>query len=324
MSSAAVPAADRFEWFADVIANELVPTELRDPPASGGFRAEAGALALDVLQLSTFECTPCQSRRTPAQVRQNDPERYQFSLLTGSPMWLEQNRNGTEVNPGDMVLLNTAHPNAAGALGEDRAIRNIVIQVPRSELPLPSDKTDRLVAQRISGETGMGAILAGFMRTLETHASECGPVERTRLGRVAVDLISAVLAERCDTYEDLPSESRTRILMERIDSFIDHNLGDPGLTPQLVADRHHISVRRLHQMFRDQEDGVAATIRRRRLERCHADLSRPELLTRPIGAIATRWGFGNPAVFSRAFREAYGMSPSERRAHTAAPAGRPE
>ncbi|MFB6617448.1 helix-turn-helix domain-containing protein [Streptomyces sp. NPDC056367] len=314
MSSAAVPPADRFAWFADVVANELAPTELLGPPAAGGFRAEAGALVLDVLQLSTFECTPCRSRRTPAQVRQNDPERYQFSLITGSPMWLEQNRNGCEVNPGDMVLLNTSHPNAVGARGEDRAIRNVVVQLPRDELPLASGKADRLVAQRISGESGMGAILAGFMTTLATHGAECGPGERRRLGRVAVDLISACLAERCDGYDDLPSESRTRVLMERIDSFIDHNLGDPALTPQLIADRHHISVRRLHRMFQDRREGVAASIRLRRLERCHADLARPKLLAHPIAAIAARWGFGNPAVFSRAFREAYGISPSEWRA----------
>lgn len=67
-------------------------------------------------------------------------------------------------------------------------------------------------------------------------------------------------------------------------------------------------------MFQDRGEGVAATIRRRRLEHCHADLARPELLDRPIHAIAARWGFGSAAVFSRAFREAYGTSPTERRA----------
>ncbi|MFF4009676.1 helix-turn-helix domain-containing protein [Streptomyces sp. NPDC001717] len=180
--------------------------------------------------------------------------------------------------------------------------------------PFRAPRTPAQVTRRISGDTGMGAILAEFMTSLETHASECGPAERSRLGRVAVDLLGAVLAERGDTRDTPPAETRGRIPMERIDSFIDHNLGDPGLTPQLIADRHHISVRLLHRMFQDRQDTVAASIRRRRLERCHTDLVRPELLGRPIGAIATRWGFGNPAVFSRAFREAYGISPSERRA----------
>lgn len=65
-------------------------------------------------------------------------------------------------------------------------------------------------------------------------------------------------------------------------------------------------------------EGVAATIRRRRLEHCHADLARPELLDRPVHAIAARWGFSSAAVFSRAYRQAYGTSPTARRAQARA------
>lgn len=317
MSSTAVPAADRFEWFADIVATALAPTQLHDPPVAG-FRAEAAALELDAVQLSTFTCTPVRSRRTAAQVRQNDPERYQFSLITGCPMWMAQNRNESELSAGDMVLLDTSHPYAAGAGNEGGAIRNIVIQMPRSALPLPADRMDRLLARRISGATGTAAILAQFMRSLGSHGAECGPQDLARLGRVAVDLVTACLAEHGDTPDELPSASRSRVLRERIDAFIEHHLGDPDLTPQALAARHHISLRRLHLLFQDQQDSVAASIRRRRLERCRADLSRPELLGRPIHTIAARWGFANAAVFSRAFREAYGISPSEQRARARA------
>ncbi|MEV4998898.1 helix-turn-helix domain-containing protein [Streptomyces niveus] len=58
----------------------------------------------------------------------------------------------------------------------------------------------------------------------------------------------------------------------------------------------------------------SASIRRRRLERCHADLANPALRHRTIGETATRWGFRHPADFSRAFRGVYGASPSEVRA----------
>ncbi len=313
MSSAAVPATDRFAWFADVVATALAPTEIHRPH-DADFRAEAAALALGPVQLSAFVCTPVQSRRTPAQIRQNDPEQYHFALITGCPMWMSQGRNDTELAAGDLALWDTAHPYGAGAREGGDPIRTVVVQLPRSALPLPADKVDRLLAQRISAETGMGAITAQFLRTLGTHGAACGPNDLNRLGRIALDLITACLAERCDTYDELPADARPRVLMEQIDAFIDHNLGDPGLTPQTIAARHHISVRRLHLMFQDREDSVAATIRRRRLERCHADLTRPELLTRPIHAIAARWGFSSAAVFSRAFREAYGISPSEQRA----------
>ncbi|WP_406737773.1 helix-turn-helix domain-containing protein [Streptomyces sp. NBC_00853] len=188
---------------------------------------------------------------------------------------------------------------------------------------MPIDEAQRLLAQRISGETGMGAIVGRFLNTLGAHGAECAPRDLDRLGRVAADLITACLAEQHDgaggrTGDEPPAGPGPRALLERIDTFIEHNLGDPALTPQSIADRHHISVRRLHLLFQDRGEGVAATIRRRRLEHCHADLARPELLDRPVHAIAARWGFSSAAVFSRAYRQAYGTSPTARRAQARA------
>ncbi|MEV5824726.1 helix-turn-helix domain-containing protein [Spirillospora sp. NPDC052242] len=43
------------------------------------------------------------------------------------------------------------------------------------------------------------------------------------------------------------------------------------------------------------------------------DLADPALRGVPVGQIAARWGFSHPAVFTRAFRAAYGVTPSEYR-----------
>ncbi|MFG3000884.1 hypothetical protein [Streptomyces sp. NPDC048340] len=92
MSSAAVPPQDRFEWFTDVVARSLAPTAIRcaDPEA---FEAEASLVDLGNLQVSTFSYVPLRSRRTPTHIRRGDPEQYQLALVTGSPMWISQNRN---------------------------------------------------------------------------------------------------------------------------------------------------------------------------------------------------------------------------------------
>ncbi|WP_327257785.1 helix-turn-helix domain-containing protein [Streptomyces sp. NBC_01244] len=46
-------------------------------------------------------------------------------------------------------------------------------------------------------------------------------------------------------------------------------------------------------------------------------MGRPELAAHRVQSIAARWGFGGPVVFSRSFREAYGLTPSEYRALSA-------
>lgn len=50
-----------------------------------------------------------------------------------------------------------------------------------------------------------------------------------------------------------------------------------------------------------------------RLERCREDLLDPVLSDRPVAAIAMRWGFTDAAHFSRVFKAAYGVTPSELR-----------
>ncbi|MFJ6758226.1 MULTISPECIES: helix-turn-helix domain-containing protein [unclassified Streptomyces] len=310
LSADTVPEAERFDWFNDVVSNSLMPLALASE-RSAEFQADAAVLDLGAVQVSSFEYSHVRSRRTPALIRRGDPEQYQLSLLTRGRMWMSQCGGEAELAPGDMILWDTSHPFEADCRPGNGTLGALVVQLPRTALPLRAGRIDPLLGRRIGAESGMAAILAQFLTSLGTHGSECSPQELRRLGTVAVELSAAVLAQRADAYGELPAEARTRALRERIDVFIEHHLGDPELTPGLIAAAHGISVRRLYLLFREGSESVSATVRRRRLERCRDDLARPELAGRPVHDIAARWCFGNAAAFSRAFREAYGISPTE-------------
>jgi AraC-like DNA-binding protein len=60
---------------------------------------------------------------------------------------------------------------------------------------------------------------------------------------------------------------------------------------------------------------VAALIRRRRLERCRIDLTRSD---RTVAAVAARWGFADPAYFSRLFKATYGYNPTALKSYNGA------
>jgi AraC-like DNA-binding protein len=103
-------------------------------------------------------------------------------------------------------------------------------------------------------------------------------------------------------------------MLLRIQSFIGQHLGDPGLSPAMIAAAHHISVRTLHKLYEAEGQPIAASIRRQRLERCHQDLLDPGLRDCPVSAVGARWGFRDTAAFGRVFRSAYGVPPGEYRA----------
>ena len=80
------------------------------------------------------------------------------------------------------------------------------------------------------------------------------------------------------------------------------------MTPATLARSLGVSLRTLQLAFADHDDTVAARLRRRRLARAHANLSRDATVS--VTEVAFRWGFVDSGHFSRLFRAAYGVSPT--------------
>jgi AraC-like DNA-binding protein len=128
-----------------------------------------------------------------------------------------------------------------------------------------------------------------------------------------------MLAGRLDRATTVAPATRRRALLATLQAFIDSHLADPELSPSTIAAAHHISLRYLHRLFEGQGTTVAERIKNRRLANCRQDLLDPSLAALPVNAIASRWGFIDPARFSRAFRDTYGQPPGEYRRHLASP-----
>lgn len=308
-SADAIAVQDRFEWFTDMVSSALMPSAFT-PEDAEGFYAEGAMLDLHDAQVSRFTFSPLRSRRTTALIRQGDPEQYQLALVTSGTASFAQLGREARLRAGDMVLWDTSRPYESISGMDGRGVGTLVLQVPKARMPLPSQQVDRLLVRRICSGSGMAAVLAQFLLSLAANGPDCPPQALPGLGSMAVELAASVLGQQLGSVREPSAPLRAHVLLRRIDAFIDHNLGDPELTPQVIADRHHISLRSLYTLFEGRPEGVAATIRTRRLERCRADLASPELRGRSIQAIAARWGFTDAASFSRAFRTAYRTTPS--------------
>ncbi|MFF3553283.1 helix-turn-helix domain-containing protein [Streptomyces tsukubensis] len=301
-----VPEHERVDWFADTVGRLIAPVRLSCPDP-GMFRARVGTLDFGATAFSLFDHTPLRFFRTPSLIRLHDPEHYQLALVTAGSAILTQRRRTVSVTAGDWVLFDTSHEYETETTDRN-GLRHLLLRLPHHSVPLPPDRIDALLATRLGGG-GIGEVLRGHLLSIARHGGRLRAGDTERLNAVTRDLAVAFLAHHLDRQRTLPDEAHRTSLLTRIDYFIDMNLADPRLTPAAIADHHRVSVRTLHALFESRRTTVAATIRRRRLERCRRDLSDPELASRRIADIAAHWGFTNPSVFSRTFRATYGATP---------------
>jgi AraC-like DNA-binding protein len=304
-----VPVADRFAWWSDLVDRSLVPCTLSRPVAPD-FRASMALLALGRAQVSVLTFPSLRSTRTWPLIRRTDPELWQLVLVTGGRMGIEQHRSQAVVSAGDLLVYDTSHPNDSWVQAEHRPAGIVMLHLHRAVLPIPDRAMRSLAARRLPSESGMGAIVAGFLECLAGHNGTWAVRDSERLGSVTLNLAAAYLEGLAQTEGVVPPETRQAALLYEVKAFIERNLADPRLSPSMIADAHHMSVRSLHHLFREEKQTVSAFIRASRLERCVAELRNPDLAVRAVGA---RWGFPDPGMFSRVFKARYNVPPGEYR-----------
>lgn len=300
-------AAPDINTFRSAVNDSFVPLQItgRNPDRFRGVIRAAGA---DDVQVSDIRATEHVVERTPELVARGDRPCFKLSLMLSGAGLLIQDHREAVLQPGDLAVYDTSRPYT---LEFDQDFRMLVVMFPRQLVALPPDLVGQLTAVKISGRDGLGAVVAPYLAQLGEHLEQLTGSTGARLTHSALDLVTTVFTRELGL--DHATDPRLA-LMQRIRSYIDEHLADDSLTPTAVAAAHYISTRHLHALFQEQGTTVSTWVRTRRLEQCRRDLSDPVLADRPVAAIAARWGFVDAAHFSRAFKAAFGVSPSEFRA----------
>lgn len=182
----------------------------------------------------------------------------------------------------------------------------LLLFVPRGLIP--SSGPDHWLDRPL--DSGTGALLADFMLALDRRLPKIRPDELDRLSEALVSLLSACTPplEGADGARQAPTEVA---LLERARRLIRGRLADFDLTPVSICRELGVSRSRLYRLF-EPLGGISTYVRRQRLLRTRQALHDPND-GRTIIMIAEQWGFTDASVFSRAFRQEFGLSPKELR-----------
>jgi AraC-like DNA-binding protein len=310
-----VSPADRIDFVRQLTATTWVPMEARAISDCTGHVEEFRASGLGAMQVVVMDIMPITVCRTPALISQADPDMLKLALVCGgNSCVVEQDGRQASVSPGDFAIYDTQRPyEVACGVGGNRPLQAMTFMFPPSLLPLSRSQLRQLTAVRFQASAGLGDLTAQFLLQLARNVDHYSPAEAARLSTAALEVLATRLARELDRRDWGTPEARRHALLTTVQAFIQRHLGDPRLSPAVIAAAHHISLRSLHQLFHDEGLTVAGWIRRRRLECCRRDLSDPAMAPRPVAAIAARWGFSSPGDFSRAFRAVHGLPPAEYR-----------
>ncbi|WP_225802581.1 helix-turn-helix domain-containing protein [Streptomyces sp. NK15101] len=306
LTTASVPDRDKVAYWNDAVSRTLVPMTIA-PRGDGPFDGRIATDRLGYLQVSTVEADAERVSRTPALIARSSEALVAVGVqMSGTATFVQDGRRA-EVGEGDLVVYDTTRPYS---FDYPQRFATHVFQLPRRTLGVPDDDIRRVTGSAIGTGDGFGAMLLPFLATLASSPAEgYPPAVANRLAGNVVDLLATLIAERAHPG-GTDADGRSHLVLRVVDH-INRNLGDPDLSPERIAREHRISVRYLHRLFEGEGTTVGRLIRQRRLEECSRELARRGRTAPTVSAVAQRWGFVNPAHFSRTFRAAYGVSPRE-------------
>lgn len=294
--------------FRAAVSESFVPLQV-STAGPDHFRGVIRGASVDEVHVTEVRATSHIVERTPELIARSDRSYFKLSLMLAGTGLLIQDDREAVLQAGDLAVYDTDRPYS---LVFDEGFRTMVVMFPKHLLSLPPDVVGQLTAVRISGQEGLGGMVVPYLTQLAGNLDQLAGATGARLAHSALDLVSTVFTRELGL--DGVSADPHRALVQRIRSHIDRNLASTDLSPASIASAHFISTRHLHGLFQEQGVTVSTWIRTRRLEQCRRDLLDPMLADRPVAAIAARWGFVDAAHFSRAFKSAFGISPSEYRA----------
>ncbi|MBP1180045.1 AraC family transcriptional regulator [Methylobacterium sp. PvR107] len=294
----ALPERDRFEaWRALFSAHDLDA----DPR---GFAGRIETILVGSMALRVMNAAPQAPARSRAQIRRDGQDSFVLHL-SRHPFHVETDRGVVAVPAGAISLNDLSQPYRRSRVPETDSL---ILALPRSSIAAVLPDEDALHGLILHG--GAGRLLADHIRSLAAHSEAIATTDAAHIAQATLHMIAAC------ARPSLEGTARAAAPLDAARLRAAKRLMRANLTTPLridsVARELGLSRSHLYRLF-EPEGGVARYLARQRLAAIRAALEDP-LERRSIGEIGDAYGFGSSGLLSRAFRQAYGLSPRDCRA----------
>ena len=312
LSTDAVHPRQRLAFWNDAACDSLTQ-QAADPLNPQTFSGRMIRADVGPLRFVEFNSAAAVVRHSRAHIARSGGAHYLIRMQLANESVCSQGGQQVRLRAGDFSLCDTARPYQ---LSFNCPVSILTVRVPKTLLQRYVGSPEYLVNVAVSGHTGAGALASRVIREVWRSSDVAlGPKVAPRFANVVLELIATA-------YLDIGRGKVDRSCMGsalrlRIMDFIDQELCDPDLSPQVVAQALKVSSRHVHRVFAQHGATVTRYILQRRLEKCRAALADPMLSGLSLTHLCSEYGFRSLPHFSRLFRDAYGMAPRDFRREAA-------
>ena len=294
-----IPAPDRQEaWLRN--AKQICGDCNFQFPRKSPFHGSISRRKLADLEMTLFSSSAVSFNKYPVS-NSGNKACIVITQLRGSRRYC-QNGKVAILKEGDATLIDSAVPWSSDCPGD---CARLYLRVPQPMIESQLRLSELPFATRISGDSGLGAILYHLSTSLFEQAESLSAVE----GYSAMEGYLRILAACVAVNGAYAGGNRTLELSTRIMNYIESHLTESTLGPVEIASALGVSVRHVHRAFANQGSTVGDWIWAQRLKHCRSDLCDPRLHAKSITEIAFYWGFNDSAHFSHAFKKQFLLCP---------------
>ncbi len=291
------------------ISNTFVPLEVCAVNPKR-FRSSVAVDSLGWMQICEMHTGAQRVRRTKLLAERAEASGYKVTLQLDGRSEIRQAARTALLMPGEWGIYDTTRPYEVDV---DDDAHFLVMQVPGKQSEAWQPFMQNAVARSFSARHGCGRMAMDLLRVaLSEHAHLSDSAARDAANAV-MQMMGLDISERAGGRVEQDQADLRQAQLRRVQQYLVENLHDPDLSPATAAVALRVSRRYLYNLFAQAATTPADFILSARLERSRQMLGDAAQTARQIGDIAFRHGFSDAARFSHAFRNRYGVSPSEYR-----------
>lgn len=277
------------------------------PHARASFRSRMTGYIFGDVAIASDRSSAAVFERTAQTIARSGIDIISLVVYSDGGCGLDIEGRATELQVGDICVLDMTRHSTLRV--PDHGTLSLVL--PRALLAPYVADIDGLHGRILRRGAPLNAMLVNHLRTLFAEAPALGLPEGRAAARATAALVAAFAGPSAEG-RDAIARTATAASLRAARRTIEANLHDPDLGPEFVCQQLGMSRAKLYRLF-GPIGGVGRYIQQRRMARAYEAVTDPARASGRVGEIAARCGFGNASVFSRAFRRAYGVSPSELR-----------